>query len=74
VSGPSWTHQACALHACCNTGVEILFLLTRDRYEVVDMQQDRKIVFSVGSDLHHATEQLVFMPVSGHQNLQPRVP
>jgi hypothetical protein len=41
---------------------EIGYLPIFDRYEVVDMQQDRKVVFSVGSDLHHATEQLVFMP------------
>eukprot|EP00197_Chlamydomonas_leiostraca_P014692 CAMPEP_0202867794 /NCGR_PEP_ID=MMETSP1391-20130828/9626_1 /ASSEMBLY_ACC=CAM_ASM_000867 /TAXON_ID=1034604 /ORGANISM="Chlamydomonas leiostraca, Strain SAG 11-49" /LENGTH=291 /DNA_ID=CAMNT_0049547863 /DNA_START=188 /DNA_END=1063 /DNA_ORIENTATION=- len=31
-------------------------------YEVVDMVQDKKIVYSVGSDLHTSTVQLVFMP------------
>ncbi len=25
------------------------------------MHQDRKVVYSVGSEMHHATEQLVFM-------------
>lgn len=32
------------------------------RYEVADMQRDKKIVYSAGSELHTATEQFIFMP------------
>ncbi|KAJ9505351.1 hypothetical protein QJQ45_028941 [Haematococcus lacustris] len=31
-------------------------------YEVVELQQDKKVVFAAASELHTATEQLIFMP------------
>jgi hypothetical protein len=37
-------------------------LLAFCSYEVAELVPGRKVVYSVASDLHHATEQIVIMP------------